>query len=276
MPKIIKKKLEKTKPQDIQSMLERARKTAEARKKTLIAMAAALVLVLAVAGGFYYNTVVKKANAEEASYEGYRIFYGAQGLSNSVRYEKALEHFQRSNKLKSSPYALYYIANSYYALGKNKEAESALKELNTRFPGDEHFTPLALHKLALITLQEDRFEEALKHLEGIYKFKTGSFKDMALLTAGTILEQLGRKQEALEKYNIIVQEMPGSPFEELARVKLSLEEEAATSGKTKDDEAANDKTADGERVKARREKAFKDLKAIGDKPPEGAQTIEVK
>ena len=226
MPKAIKKKVAKPvkAEEGMRNIISRVKEViAEKQKVVLPVVISFVILCLATAGFFMYRSNAKE-RAEAIEYEGYKLYYGMfqkQPLQQEGRYQAALEKFRKAYELRKSPYSLFYVANCYYDMGKYDEALKALKELNERFPDDERFVPLTYYKMAVINLKKDDREAALKLLNTLSNYKSASFKDLALIESGRILESMGQTGEAARKYEEITKNFPGSPFAEEARTKLS-------------------------------------------------------
>lgn len=230
MPKPIKKKVVKQEAraeESVRSYMARTAEVLEARRKQIgIAALAVLVAVIAVAG-FVMHQRSQERRAQEAFYEGYKHYhalYETRLLPRPNRLEKALESFRSSYELEGSPEALMYIANSQYALGRYDESLASLDELVKTFPEDDIYVPLVLYKAAMIKLKQDKPEEALDYLDRLYAAKGDSYKDLALAEAASILESLGREEEAKEKYRALLDLYPASSFAEEARFKTGVEE----------------------------------------------------
>ena len=226
MPKAIKKKV--TKPvkteEGMMSIIFRVREMiAERQKLFFLVVVSCVILCLALAGFFMYRSNARE-RAGALEYEGYKLYYGMfqkQPLQKEGRYQAALEKFRKAYELRKGPYSLFYVANCYYEMGKDDEALKALKEINERFPDDERFVPLTYYKMAVINLRKGDREAALKLLNTLSNYKTASFKDLALIESGRILESMGQTAEAAQKYEEITKNFPASPFAEEARIKLS-------------------------------------------------------
>ncbi|MGD8351590.1 MAG: tetratricopeptide repeat protein [Nitrospirota bacterium] len=230
MPKPIKKRVVKQEAraeESVRSYMGRTAQVLEARGKQ-IGIAALVVLVAAIAvAGFFMHQRSQEREAREAFYEGYKHYhalYDTKVLPRPDRLEKALASFRGSYGLKGSPEALMYIANSQHALGRHEESLASLEELLKTFPEDDVHVPLALYKAAMIKLKQGRPEEALGYLDRLYAAKGDSFKDLALAEAASILDSLGREDEAKEKYRALLELYPDSPFAEEARFKTGGEE----------------------------------------------------
>ena len=226
MPKVIKKKTAKPvkTEEGVKNVLHDTREFISEKQRILFPAAIALIIVsLAVAGFFIYRANIRN-QAAVLEYEGYKLYYGLyqkQPLQKEERYQKALEKFRKAYDGEKSPVSLFYIAGCYYNLGKYDDAMKALRELNERFPDDEKFVPLSYYKMAMIALRKNDREGALKLLDTLYNYRTASFKDLALMESGLILEAMGRKEDAAKKYGELAKNFPGSPFVEEAKAKLA-------------------------------------------------------
>lgn len=101
------------------------------------------------------------------------MYYNA-GLAamNSTKYDEAIKYFQKCadmNYLGVTPY--YQISQSYMEMGDTLKAESLLKSLPEKFPGDKNIT------LQLIDLyiKSGKNDEALKYLDVAKKDDPGNY-----------------------------------------------------------------------------------------------------
>jgi len=225
MPKVIKKRTAK-KPkaeEEIKTIVESTKGLISKKQKVLLPVIATITAVILIAGGILIYRTSQAKKARDMEYEAYKTYYGLYQtgpVDRVVRYEQALEKFKKAYSFKKSPLPLLYIANCYYELGRYDEAMKALKELNERFPDDENFVPLSYYRMAMISLKKEDREAAIKALETLYNYKTGSFKDLALLESARILEAMDKKEESLKKYEELAKKFPNSPFVSEARAKI--------------------------------------------------------
>lgn len=228
MPKPIKKKIQKPAfiEEDIETVFERIKETAERRQKQIVIGAVVVILaIVSVVGIIIYKGNVSD-KALRLEYEGYKYYAGLYldvPIPEKERFEKALASFKEAYDIGESPYSLYYIANCQYALEKYDEAISSFRELNQKFPDDARFVPLSYYKMAMAALKKGNSEEALKSLRVLANYRTDSFKDLALMEAARILEQTGRTEEAMETYEAVAKGFQKSPFFEEAKLKAGIE-----------------------------------------------------
>jgi len=217
MPKAIKKKVKRTvkAEEGLKGIVQGTREFVSERQRLILPILAILIIsAIAAAGLFIYKSNVNK-KAEAIEYEAYRIYYGLdrnQPPGKEDRYQRALERFREAYEKRRSPFSLFYIASCYYDMGRYDDSLKTLKELNERFPDDERFVPLSYYKMAMISVRKGDKETALKLLDTIYNYRTGSFKDLALMESARILNSMGKTDEALKRYEDLVKNFPGSPF----------------------------------------------------------------
>lgn len=225
MPKVIKKRTVK-KPkaeEEITTIITSTKGLISKKQKVIFPVVAIISALILIIGGvlIYRSSQIKSAHALE--YDAYKTFYGIyqkQPIEQASRYEQALDKFKKAYSVRKTPLSLFYIANCYYGLGRFDEALKALKDLNERFPDDENFVPLSYYKMAMISLKTGNKEAAIKTLQTLYNYKTGSFKDLALIELARIFESMDKKDEALKKYEELTKNFPNSPFIGEAKAKL--------------------------------------------------------
>ncbi len=239
MPKQIKKRAGRPqrREEELESLLSRARSVTTGRERRLIGYAAAVVVMAAVAAGFYFYRGSIESRTAALEYEGYRNYYGLYEqipVNDARRTRAALESFSQANELSESPFSLMYMANSQYALGNYAGAAETLEELTRKFPRERRLVPVAYYKLALARLNAGDTEAALEALKKLYTPGGGPYEDLALIEAARLLEGMDRSDEAAAIYGIIIRDFPVSPFAGEARRALGIEEgEAAPEGSAK-------------------------------------------
>lgn len=226
MPKAIKRRVKKkdTATVDVEGRLTDIKDKLREKQKSLLSYGiGALVVVLVVAGIFFYNYNTRQ-KANEIEYEAYKYYYNQYTkipLSDQERYQKALDMFKQAYAVRKSPRVLMYIANSYYELGKYDEALAALNDFAKRYSSEKDLLPLAYAKTAQIELKKGNREQALKTLDTLYKAPGTVYKDTALFESAKILESEGKTEEAMAKYKEITDKFKDSPYYEDAKSKTA-------------------------------------------------------
>lgn len=108
-----------------------------------------------------------------------------------------------SSKLPSSDEALQQATELHHQ-GRLSEAEHLYQQVLTRQP--QNF--VALHRLAVISLQQAQFEQALQRVESA--LVVDPLSEAALMNRGTALLALGRSDEAVAVYQAVTKGNPES------------------------------------------------------------------
>lgn len=225
MPRPIKKKIiKKTATEvEVKGIISKLRESIVNNKSVFISVIALFIVsVGAIAGFFIYSNNIK-VRAEKLGHEAYKIYYRLyqkQPVTKEEQYKHALELFKKAYDTKKSPLYLFYIASCNYEMGRYDDAMNTLKELNQKFPDDERFVPLSYYKMAMINLKKGNNDEALKSLDVLHNYKTGTYKDLSLIESGRILEAMGKAEEAKVKYQELIKNFPRSPFMEETTAKI--------------------------------------------------------
>jgi tetratricopeptide (TPR) repeat protein len=247
MPKIIKKKAVKKKPDQEEEVKSVALQTIEALKKKqqqLIIGVSVIVGVFALFFIFsiYSSSQYKKAYAIEM--EASQYYYGEivdESLSQEDRWKKALELYQQSVDTKATPTALYYLGNCYFNLG---DYENAIEEYNIftdKFSGDKAILPLVYQKLISAYVRTEQNDNVLDTIRKLEKVNGGIFKDTALVLEARHHESTDTPEKALEIYRQIIMEFPASPWTAEANSKISADEAEKTAAEKGKEEATPDK-----------------------------------
>lgn len=226
MPRNIKKRTTKSsiKEERATNLFHRVQAFVFREEKVIVPVVVAVVVLLVLSSGFFIYQSSTNKKAEALAYDAYKTYYTlyqAQPAERAALYRNALEKFKKAYETRKSPFALFYMSNCYFGMGRYDEALKALAELNEKFPDDEGFVPLSYYKMAVITLNKGDKEAALKLLDTLYNYKSASLKDLALIESARILESMGKAEESAKKYEEITKSFPNSPFGEEAKSKIS-------------------------------------------------------
>ncbi len=250
MPKQIKKKAVKSPVvKDIKAnmILGRIQDFFKARRKNLITIGslAGAVIVLYLVLAFYNNSLRQEAYALEL--KGYNYYYGINinsSVTEEERWQKALELFKESVKVRSSATALFYLGNCYYKLG---DYGNAIKEYNVftkEFKGEDEILPVVYQKLASAYIKTGQSQEVLSTLGELALMSGGVFKDTALVLEARYYKSIGNPVKELERYRELAKQFPESSLFLEARARIDMEESGKT-GEKKEEEEGKEETGKG-------------------------------
>jgi|APFre7841882590_1041340.scaffolds.fasta_scaffold00359_8 predicted negative regulator of RcsB-dependent stress response len=227
MPKAIKKKSTHKKDVDteiqVKDSFEGIKKVFEKRQKSLVAYGLIALSAAIVIGGIAVYRFSANDKAQQLEYEAYKTYYSMYqktSLPGQEKAQKALELFQQAYEKKKSPRVLLFIADAYTEMAKYDDALKALDEFTKRFVREESLIPLAYQKMVALQLKKGNKEEALKTLDRISGASGDMLKDFALIQQARMLEQDGKKNEAIVKYKELAEKYPQSPYAEEAKTKF--------------------------------------------------------
>lgn len=217
MPQSIKKRPPKTKKAGTPDILvySELKEGIARRRKTLLVSVAAAVAVLALAAGLYLHHAHVVGRANDYNARGYSIFYGLSPetpASGAARYGQALSWFEKANDARASAYSLYYIGACQYELGQYGAAVKTLSGVVSLYAGNAQFVSLSLYKIAMIELRLGKKDEALKYLRMMENSRFDALKDMAYYEDARLLESMGKKDEAEQKFRELLHKFPQSPY----------------------------------------------------------------
>jgi predicted negative regulator of RcsB-dependent stress response len=174
---------------------------------------------------YRFNSSDKAQKLEYDAYKAYYSLYQKDAGSGQDRAGKALELFRQAYSLKKSPRLLLFIADAEAELNKLDDALKTLDDFTKRYSREEALMPLAYQKIAAVQLRKGSKEEARKALDKIAGAQGDLLKDYALVSIGRMLEQEGKKDEAIAKYRELSEKFPDSPYAEEVKSKLGAKKE---------------------------------------------------
>jgi len=227
MPKAIKKRSTPKKEVDteiqVKDSFEGIKKVLEKKQKSLVAYGLIALSAAVVLGGIAVYRFNANDKAQKLEYEAYKTYYNMYQktpLAAKEKAQKALDLFQQSYEKKKSPRVLLFIADSYAEMADYDNALKTLDEFTKRFAREEALIPLAYQKIVALQLKKGNKEEALRTLDRISNAPGDMLKDFALIQQARILEQNGKKDEAIVKFKELTEKYPQSPYTEEAKTKF--------------------------------------------------------
>lgn len=212
---------------------------AETHVRTLVYAVGGLLLLIALAVGFYYYRNGQKEKANLALAEAMKVYHapvtatGAKPTdpdepsfpTDEARRARAKELLAKVHRdygsTDAGDVAGLYLAQIAADEGRLDEA----RKLWSDYAGDHEETMLGAEaRLNLLNLdrKQGKGEAAVKELRGMLEKSEAPLpRDLILHELGATLEELHRPQEAIQAYQRIVDEFPQSTFRTDAQQKIS-------------------------------------------------------
>jgi len=222
MPKAIKKKVrQKDTELEVTDRLIDIRDQLKDKQKTLVTYGLGAAAVFLVGAGIALYQYNESETSRKLESEAYKIYYGQKNSQATPdRYQKALDLFKQAYAKKKSPRLQLYIAAADYELNKPDDAITVLNDFIKTYPSDKELLPLAYQQLAVVQIKKGNKADALKTLDNLYKTTGNIYKDYALIETARLLDEEGKKDEALNKYRELTEKFKDSPFVEEAKAKI--------------------------------------------------------
>jgi pentatricopeptide repeat protein len=231
MPKAIKKRVTKKKGlkgDEVKGKIQEVLDVLKEKQNVMLIgfSSLGLAVILIVVFLFYVSSEKKKAYSFEIeAYDYYYVSSKSLTLSDEERWRKALELFQKSYEIKSTPSVLFYTGNCHFNLGDLDSAINTYESFINEYGTDGLVLPLVYQKLISAYFKKGETEKALKTINTFADFKNGIFRDTALILEARHYENSGDKGDALRKYNEIISRFPSSPWAAEAQARIKAEED---------------------------------------------------
>jgi predicted negative regulator of RcsB-dependent stress response len=187
--------------------------------KTVVLIAAAIIVVAFLVYGWIWNAERNREQAEQLVAQGILHYERAQavGFTDANELSAALDQFDSaidaSRRSRAAESARFYRGAALHRLGRAEDAMAALGEI----AGDDTVTPTlawtATSLLAEVYLEAGQSDRALELLSGAASRDDQAFPtDLALLQLGRIQRESGNSDAARESWQRLVDEFPDSPI----------------------------------------------------------------
>lgn len=212
-------------PEAIKSKLEGAENWVEKNPKTVIGIAA--ILLLAVGGyfGFHYYKNNQEAEAQKEMFQA--VYYFEQdsldlalnGDGNNLGFVAIIEEFGVSEAAKL---ANYYAGVCYLKQGKFAPARMYLEDFNSN---DLLVQARAYSLIGDTYMEEDKYEDAANYYGKAANYKPNKFFSPAyLMKEALAYEKLNKNEKAKEVYEKVISEFwESAEFQNARKFKARLE-----------------------------------------------------
>ena len=154
------------------------------------------------------------------------------------QFQEIIQKFPRTN---SASIARYKIGNSYSAIGEYKNAIESYEAFMKKDGSGNGIAPLVAQRMGYAYLKLGKTEESEKYFKMVTPKSKAYNRDVSLLELAQITERKGEKEEALSKYQEIIDQFSSSPIASEARGKIKAlgrdaqKESKTTGGSSQDD-----------------------------------------
>jgi len=234
------------KENELQTFAREARQQLEERKRETTMIVAAILIVGIAVGGYFawrdrVETHAHALLADAMIVQGARIgtpaapgTAGAGSLSYLTERERAqaaLTKFKAAADAYPSSdagiYARYQLAGTYMELGQPGSAAAEYQQIIDR-SGDKIYGQMARLGLAEARAIEGKYDEAINGFKELAQRKDGPLPvDGILMQLGRVYLDAGKRADAQQTFNRIVEEYPESPYSGDARKELDNLKKAA-------------------------------------------------
>jgi TolA-binding protein len=234
------------KENELQTFAREARQQLEERKRETTMIVAAILIAGVAVGGYFawrdrVETHAHALLADAMIVQGARIgtpaapgTAGAGSLSYLTERERAqaaLTKFKAAADAYPSSdagiYARYQLAGTYMELGQPGSAAAEYQQIIDR-SGDKIYGQMARLGLAEARAIEGKYDEAINGFKELAQRKDGPLPvDGILMQLGRVYLDAGKRADAQQTFNRIVEEYPESPYSGDARKELDNLKKAA-------------------------------------------------
>ena len=185
----------------------------------LIAGSAALIVLFGV---IYISS--SRAEREEASSELYVLEYQyiEQGIYNDQLAQDLLNYLSKHEETVSGGNATFYLANTYYNLGKYQESENYFRKYLDDYDGIKFLQSSATAGIAASYEQRKMYKEASDYyLRSVKDYPDEFTLPENMLGAARTLSFAGEREQAREQCTVLIERFPNTNEAVKAQIILS-------------------------------------------------------
>jgi len=220
--RIPKKKEAANETEDLQVILQNIQsKSTGAFDKYRVPLIVIIVLIgILIIGAGSYRLLSSHWNkaASVLEYKAYNYFLEGN-------YSKALSSFQEIadnySGSKSAPVALYYIGNSFSALGQYDDAVRTYNEFINKYSDHQTILPLVYLNLGSVYMNKKDYNSAVSAFKNVLSLKDSLVSDRAVYEMAKAYEASGDSVNAIERYEYLTKTYPASSWSQEAKSRLS-------------------------------------------------------
>ncbi len=176
--------------------------------------------VLIIAGGISYKWLSSHwdTKASVLEYNAYNAFIEGNYTKSISLFQEIADKYSGS---KSAPVSLYYIGNSYLAIGQYEDAIRAYNSFIDKYSDQETILPLVYINLGSTYLDKNDYSNAIAAFRKVLSLKDALAADRAVYELARAYEASGDTAAAIEQYDSLTKNYPSSSWSQEAKVRLS-------------------------------------------------------
>jgi tetratricopeptide (TPR) repeat protein len=231
--RMISKKQELKKPDEFISTVDRLTELVQVHGKRLLMMAGLLIMAGAVVVGVILYQFKQEEWAAALEFEAASYYHqpvtapsevnGGQPLREE-NLSKAIDLYRevvtRYPRTKAAAISQYYLGNSHLELSDHEHAIAAYQDFIQQYNHYPSLLSLVRQRLAYAYLGQGDPVAAKNAFEDVIAFEGALNKDQALYELGRLYETEGKNEEAIQRYQQIVESQPDTIFTTEARIRL--------------------------------------------------------
>lgn len=211
-------------PDEFVSIMERVFSFGKENLRYLVITLAVLLAIAIAYAAFIIKARIDDDKAGRLEYDASRYYFGSGREKTGQDLKKAVDIYQKIvtdyKKSSSGPIAYYYLGNVHIELKEYDAAIRAYKGFIERYPNRRDLIPLVYQRLGYAYLAKGDNQNALDSFNRAAGLEYAKNRDQSLFESGRILEMMGKKDEAIKKYEEIVKNFPSSIYTAEAQVKM--------------------------------------------------------
>jgi|GEM_PF-324241 len=227
MPKPIKKRVDTRQhildEEKVKSIYQRAFDYYKTNKNMVIASILIMAIVLVAALIYSLFSWSRESNVHQEEAKAYQLVYdmpGDSSITEKERLTKAVEHYKKALEIKQNRVILLSLGHTYFRLS---EIDKALEVYDTFIKqySNSKLVPVAYQMKVKAFEQKGDKQKTMEVLNELANYKNGLFKDTVFFKEAQMLEADGKKEEAIKKYEEIINIYPDSLLVGQAKAKVA-------------------------------------------------------
>lgn len=212
-------------PDEFLTFSARAIRFVADNQRAVLCVVVGVIVVALASAGFWYFSKLSERRAY-AMFEQGRLYYLAEisGDKTAPVQEKATEQFEevirKYPSTNAARFSLFVYADTSYHRGEYQKAIELYEKALDAFSGEGAIQKLIWNGIAHAYEAKKDYKSAAEYFQKITDAQDQFMKTDAYFNLGRMMETLNQPEKALEAYNMVVQNYPGSTGFRIAKEKV--------------------------------------------------------